>query len=259
MNPRQLLPRIGFLFAGVLLLTGCSIAPTVQVHYLGHASFLLRFDNGLTVLTDYGVSRAWGLDSPIYDYGNREPDIVTYSHAHDDHKREISWEQATVLTATDSLDVDGLTITPIRTCEIAPETEDNTSYLFAYRDLKILHLADAQSYIKNIEQEDIRARVKTLYPEKYDVLLMTIEGRSQFIPQAEAFIDLLQPGRVFPMHYWSPEYKADFLSYLEAQNEITDKKYLIESTGSAEFNISGSDGEPGGIQVISLDPAAPVP
>jgi L-ascorbate metabolism protein UlaG (beta-lactamase superfamily) len=243
----------------LLILVSCAGYPTVQIHYLGHTAFLLKFDNQLTVLTDYGESRPWGLDSPIYDYGSREPDIVTYSHAHDDHKREISWEHAHVLTGSDSLNLEGLTITPIRTREISTETEDNTSYLFAYRGLKILHVADAQAYIKTIEQEEIRARVKALYPEKYDVLLMTIEGRSQFIPQAEAFIDLLKPRRVIPMHYWSPEYKAEFLSYLETQNEISDKKYLIERTGSAEYSMSVADGEPGGIQVISLDPAIPAP
>jgi L-ascorbate metabolism protein UlaG (beta-lactamase superfamily) len=252
-------PGIALLIAGVLLLAGCSITPTVQIHYLGHASFLLRFNNGLTVLTDYGESSAWGLDSPIYDYGNREPDIVTYSHTHDDHQREISWEQATVLTDTDSLSLDGLKIIPIRTCEITPETADNTSYLFEYRGLKILHVADAQSLIKNIEQEEIRARIKSLYPEQYDVLLMTIEGPSQFIPQAEAFIDVLQPKRVIPMHYWSPEYKAEFLNYLTFQNEISGRTYQIERTGNAEYTISGSDDESGGIRIISLDPAAATP
>jgi L-ascorbate metabolism protein UlaG (beta-lactamase superfamily) len=256
---KRLFPRTASLIVMALVLAGCSTTPTVRIHYLGHSAFLLHFDNGVTVLTDYGESRAYGLDSPIYDYGSAEPDVVIYSHADGDHKREISWEQATVLTDTDSLRLDGLKITPIRTCEISPEVEDNTSYVLVYRDLRILHLADAQAYIKDIEQEEIRARVKALYPEAYDLLLMTIEGRSQFIPQAEAFIDLLQPKRVIPMHYWSPEYKADFLNYLEAQNQSSDKKYQIKETGSAEYAISGSDGELSGIQVTSLAPAAPVP
>jgi hypothetical protein len=34
----------------------------VVVHYLGHASFLLAFPHGPTVLTDYGESNAYGLD-----------------------------------------------------------------------------------------------------------------------------------------------------------------------------------------------------
>jgi L-ascorbate metabolism protein UlaG (beta-lactamase superfamily) len=55
------------------------------VHYLGHAAFLLRLDNGVTVLTDHGESRAYGLDSPIYDIGALRPDVVTRSHDHADH------------------------------------------------------------------------------------------------------------------------------------------------------------------------------
>ncbi|UCH10185.1 MAG: MBL fold metallo-hydrolase [Fidelibacterota bacterium] len=259
MKYRQLFPHGLIVIPAMLILTGCSNAPTVQIHYLGHASFLMRFDNGLTVLTDYGESRAWGLDSPIYDCGSKEPDIVTYSHDHADHQREITWEQATILTATDSLSLGGLTVTPIRTCELDLETPDNTSYLFTYKGLKILHLADAQVFIRSIAQQEVQERVRVLYPEKYDVLLMTIEGRTQFIPQAEAFIDLLQPKRVIPMHYWSAVYKASFLNYLVRQNRRSGKKYQIERIGSAEYALWESDGDMSGIQVISLDPAAPAP
>jgi hypothetical protein len=94
-----------------------------------------------------------------------------------------------------------------------------------------------------------------LYPDTYDVLLMTIEGRNKFIPQAEVFVDLLQPVRVIPMHYWSPEYKADFLTYLETQNQEAGKHYRIEESGTAEFVLHADDGV-SPIQVISLDPAS---
>ena len=42
---------------------------SVQFHYLGHSSFLILFDNGISILTDYGKPNAWveyGWDSPIY-------------------------------------------------------------------------------------------------------------------------------------------------------------------------------------------------
>ena len=57
----------------------------MQAHYLGHAAFLLEFPTGLTVLTDYGESRAYGLDSPVFELGAVRPDLVTYSHDHADH------------------------------------------------------------------------------------------------------------------------------------------------------------------------------
>jgi L-ascorbate metabolism protein UlaG (beta-lactamase superfamily) len=34
--------------------------PDIHIHYLGHSSFILQFDNGITVLTDYGASNSCG-------------------------------------------------------------------------------------------------------------------------------------------------------------------------------------------------------
>ncbi|MBM4172675.1 MAG: hypothetical protein FJ214_12455, partial [Ignavibacteria bacterium] len=61
--------------------------PSVEIKYQGHASFLIKFDNGRTILTDYGISdvyKEYGYESPIAKL-NLVPDIVTYSHKHQDH------------------------------------------------------------------------------------------------------------------------------------------------------------------------------
>ena len=60
----------------------------IKIHYLGHSSFVLQFDNNITIVTDYGHYNAWancGSDSPIQDIGELVPNIMTFSHQHDDH------------------------------------------------------------------------------------------------------------------------------------------------------------------------------
>jgi len=75
--------------AGILAASsGLFAVPEVSIHYLGHSSFILQFDNGISVLTDYGTSNCWGLTSPIYDIGEFVPTILTYSHRHADHYNE---------------------------------------------------------------------------------------------------------------------------------------------------------------------------
>jgi len=33
--------------------------PIINIHYLGHSSFVLSFDNGINLVTDYGKENAW--------------------------------------------------------------------------------------------------------------------------------------------------------------------------------------------------------
>ena len=121
--------------------------PDIFIHYLGHASFILQFDNGISVLTDHGTSNAWGLDSPIYEIENFIPDVATYSHTvHIDHFRgEMPNNVDFVLTNMDSLRLKGIVIQPMRTSELSLKEEDNTSYLISYKGFTILHLGDAQA------------------------------------------------------------------------------------------------------------------
>ena len=90
------------------------INPIVSIHYLGHSSFVFRFDNGMTVLADYGQSYSYGLPSPIYGLGGKKPDIVLYSHSHIDHAGgKIPHHISHILTGMDHLKIKGLEIRPI--------------------------------------------------------------------------------------------------------------------------------------------------
>jgi len=72
-------------------------APVISIHYLGHSSFFITFGKSITLLTDYGESNAYGLDSPVFDLGDVSPVLVTYSHHHADHDRGQTFPDATVV------------------------------------------------------------------------------------------------------------------------------------------------------------------
>jgi L-ascorbate metabolism protein UlaG (beta-lactamase superfamily) len=227
-------------------------APDIRIHYLGHSSFLLQFDYGVSILTDYGQSRALGLASPIYDVGDFQPTIVTYSHHHPDHDRGATFDTGHILDGLDELTLEGITIEPVLTTERTQE--DNSSYLIIYKGFIILHLGDAQGDISHINQEDVCQHLKEIFPESSDLLLVPIGWTQDIINEAEATVALLQPRRVIPMHYWSPQDKRDFLAHLAAQNETVGTSYQVREIGGAEYEIwiNGADVMP--IQVTSLEP-----
>ncbi len=227
--------------------------PILKIHYLGHSSFVMQFDNGVSVVTDFGNYNAWGMGSYIHDFGGLVPTIMSYSHTHHaDHydASRIPDGVQHILTELDSLEMDGLTITPIRVCENNLDNEDNSAFLFEYKGFRILHLGDAQVQIINIEDPTVKEHIRNIIPDSLDLLFMTIEGQSQFIPQAELFVDLVKPKAIIPMHHWSEAYLSDFLSHLESQNG-TGKHYEIVDSSSSKYNISADD-SPEPVKVISL-------
>ncbi|MCK5170275.1 MAG: MBL fold metallo-hydrolase, partial [Bacteroidales bacterium] len=133
--------------------------PNIDIHYLGHSAFVLQFDE-ITVVTDYGKPNAWkewGWDSPIYDIGVLVPDIMTYSHLHEDHydSTRIPKGVKHILKNGEGLELEDLNIIPIPTCEDQFGIFDNTSYLFTYNGFNILHAGDIQGMIANIENDSV--------------------------------------------------------------------------------------------------------
>jgi len=215
--------------------------PIVEVHYLGHSSFVISFDNGVNLVTDYGNKNAWkewGWDSPILDLGDLIPDIMTFSHFHKDHydSTRIPIGVQHILTGTDTITFKGIKITHVRTCEENVNIESNTSFIFEYKGFKICHLGDAQAEIANIGDSTVSENINDKFHERFDLLLMTIGGKTQFIKQAEEFIRLLNPRCFIPMHYWSEQYLHEFLRYFEEKNRI-DLTYYFENFDKAKYYI----------------------
>ena len=169
-----------FVFVLVRLFTELSTPPpNIDIHYLGHSAFILQFDD-IIIVTDYGKPNAWkewGWDSPIYNIGDLIPDIMTYSHSHEDHydSTRIPKGVRYILKNGEEIDYKDLKITAIPTCEDKFGEFNNTSYLFSYKGLNVLHTGDIQTMIANIENDTVAEYFRVNYPEKIDLLIMPIE------------------------------------------------------------------------------------
>lgn len=250
--------QVAYIMAtGTMLATAaCSDpAPPATVHYLGHAAFLLTFDNGRTVLTDHGESRAYGLDSPIFELGALRPDVVTRSHDHPDHAGgSLPNGYGQLVTDEAGLERNGLTITPIPTFEGALDTPDNTSYLFEYRGLKILHLGDCQALIVAIEDSAVQERVRTLYPDSYDLVLAPIGFVRDILAEAARFVTMLDARRVIPMHYWSPADRNTFLELLANRVDARGRRYHVRVQPGATLWLDKDTEADSVVEAIGLTP-----
>ena len=235
------------------------ILPILKIHYLGHSSFILNFDNGITLVFDYGQENAWvewGYDSKINSMGNLVPDVMIYSHYDQDHydPERIPRNAKLTLTGMERLRIRGIDLIPVRTSEDDLSVDSNSSYIILYKNLKICHLGDVQAHIINIRQKFVKRKLNELFPDRFDLLFMPIEGKKQFPDEAEEFLNLLNPKRVMLMHFWSEKYRDDFLALLREKNKENDR-YEINIPGKCQLSIDrqATAGSGDRIEVISLE------
>jgi L-ascorbate metabolism protein UlaG (beta-lactamase superfamily) len=224
-------------------------ASLLSVHYLGHSSFVLRFAGGITVLTDHGQSNAFGLTSPIHDLGGLEPDVVLYSHHDPDHDRGEEFPGATILDGShlrEEVGIDDVVFEPFRTSERS--LGDNTSFLIEFEGLRVLFAGDCQGDIVSISERSGRARAEALFPKKADLLLTPVDWTHPIAADAAAFVQLLHPRFAVPMHYWSDQAKADFLS------QLRDGDCLVEECHCPEYSLDAVRDHDAPITVVSLEP-----
>ncbi len=218
----------------------------LRLHYLGHSSFIFAFDNGVTLLTDYGQSNAYGLDSPIHELGDFQPTLVVYSHHHPDHDRGRTFPQAKLIDGQDF----SLNRIDIQAIPVSEKNEgDNYGYLIAYQGLSVFFAGDSQGDIIQIANTEIQQRLKSQLPVKIDLLLLPIGWISDIVVQAKSYVDVVQPRVAIPMHYWSPEDQARFLELFRPDSQ----RYAVFDDQLADWdvNIPAS----AAIQVIGLTAA----
>jgi len=247
------------LFAALLSSAQLAIqAQSLSFHYLGHSAFLIIFDNGSSILCDYGQPNAYeeyGWSSPVMDIGTYRPTLCTVSHTHADHYDSCRIAACThrVLCSNDTLEINGIRIIPFAVAENDALQPDNRAYLIEYEGIRVLHLGDCQADILDRERPETARRISQL-PQNCDVVLLPIEGRNKLLNQLEQYISILQPETIIPMHYWSEEYKEAFLERMEQVSKTNGTEYrIVRELNSSYSYVPG--GERNEVLIISLTPA----
>jgi L-ascorbate metabolism protein UlaG (beta-lactamase superfamily) len=227
----------------------------LRIHYLGHAAFVLEFDNGVRVLTDYGKSLPYGLESPIFGLGGLKPDIVTCSHAHEDHDGGRLPEGIPhVLRDGRGLTLKGLSVRSIPTYERSLGKPDNFAYQFDYKGFRILHAGDCQALIINSEKDEVRRLIAKTYPDRYDLVLLPVDYVSDITQAAAKFAGLLRMERMIPMHYWTPATKDVFFAALTVEGKTSGREWRIVRAETGSWSITLPPPREESKEAVSLTP-----
>jgi L-ascorbate metabolism protein UlaG (beta-lactamase superfamily) len=165
----------------------------LKTKWLGHSSFLVTSEDGITIITDpYEVGG--GLS---YGRIREAADIVTISHEHTDHNNAAAIRGTPqVVRGAGSKVVKGIEFKGIASYHDrsrGKERGPNTIFCFVVSDVKICHLGDLGHQLNDKQIADIG---------DVDVLLTPIGGYFTIDPQDAAQIcDRLNPRVVIPMHY----------------------------------------------------------
>jgi L-ascorbate metabolism protein UlaG (beta-lactamase superfamily) len=181
---------------------------TVDLHYIGHASFLLRSAGGLNMVTDF--TGFIGTTAMI-------PDVVTMNHAHDTHWTAFpdpaiphvlrGWGATHAEGITHHLDLGEVLVrnvsTDIRSQYSGVGARGNSIFVFEMAGLCIGHLGHLH-HAPNDEQFAAIGRL--------DVVMAPVDGGYTLDqPTMIAVLKRLRSRIVIPMHWFSEFALEDFL------------------------------------------------
>ena len=199
---------------------------TVEITFLGHASFEIVSPAGVSAVTDYN-----GINIPL-----DAPDIATMNHAHSTHYtlnpgRRIphvlhGWAEDGSVPAFD-LTVQDMHVTNlptnIRSWDGGTERYGNSIFVFETGGLCIAHLSHLHHLL---EPADI-AKLGHV-----DVVMVAVDdGWTMSQRDAASVVEQLQPRVVLPMHYFTRDVLARFL-------DLERGKYVIDVRDSPLLDIS---------------------
>ena len=189
---------------------------TVRIHYIAHASFLIRTHGGLNVVTDY---TGFVGSTPMI------PDVVTMNHAHDTHWTEFPDPAIPHVLpgwgpfgegVSHHLDLGEMLIrnvsTDIRSQFGGREDNGNSIFVFEVAGLCIGHLG----HLHHVPTEEQFAALGRL-----DVVMAPVDGGMTLpLPDMISIIRRLKSSVVIPMHWFSGFALEAFLTGVGAEFDI---------------------------------------
>ena len=172
----------------------------MEITWYGHSCFRLTERNFVTVVTDPYDNKKVGY-APL----KLKAEIVTISHDAPGHNNSEAVKGTThVLTGPGEFEIGGVFITAVQTDSVAKKVKDsvrNTIYVFDYDGITVAHLGDLQKIPTQSEVELLGT---------VNVALVPVGGGTSLnAAKAAEVVSMLEPNLVVPMHYATPDAKAD--------------------------------------------------
>ena len=209
----------------------------MEIVWLGHSSFRIRAREA-TVITDPCPP------STGYTIGKPTADVVSLSHAHDDHTylKAIAGKPI-VIDSPGEYEISGAFLTAIPTYhdgEKGGELGKNLVFVIEMEGIKICHLGDL-GHVPTADQAEGMTGA--------DVLMIPVGGDSTIDgAKAAEIVPTLDARIIIPMHYKTPVTKGDLESADRFLKEMQSTAVQAQPKLSLSYNTVPSD-----TQVILLD------
>jgi L-ascorbate metabolism protein UlaG (beta-lactamase superfamily) len=205
----------------------------MEIVWLGHSCFRIR-GREATIVTDPCPPGSG------YSIGKPTADIVTISHAHDDHSYvKAVAGSPTILADAGEYEIHGAFVTAIQTYHDTArgaERGKNLAFVIEMEDIKVCHLGDLGHTPSAEQVEDMVG---------CDVLMVPVGGNTTIDgAKAAEITSLLEAKLVLPMHYQTEAHKNGldtserFLKEMEVKGlEAQPKLQITRSNIPAETQV----------------------
>ena len=175
----------------------------MDITYLGHSSFKLKVANATLVTDPYNKSVG-------FSFPRTSADIVTISHAHEDHNNKDAVnttarrDKPFIIDSPGEYEVGGTSVFGVPSFHDDQEGElrgPNTIFSILMEGISVVHLGDLGHLLKQSQLSELNG---------VDVLLCPVGGHYTIDrKKVTELINQLEPSILIPMHYKTPNHNQD--------------------------------------------------